>query len=373
MTLIRFVAYSILFFSMTILFSCRGAEQTASSEDQESPTQAPASDPSAPQAGDDTMGFRVWADSTPFSTYISHKGTGLVGDDFTSKCEINSTDSVKDISCLIEAEEFDLYYEGATVNYNVPSTMCSYVRIYMPYYFNFLPGIGPATATNNTNGSVINGGVAAGSTDESCSFNYTDAGGPNCCTGKYTLTTWSRQTSGADIPAVETDKSWGGKSTNCLSGPAMSLLQIGKSGLPRPDVSYVEDKGVKAKFIIPSPLKKLNFATNIFAANYFNAADHVGGVPLPYQAVPAYPTINPVKNYVFECLDRDEEIKARIQMQVREWNLESEFLMGAAGDPDSTGAESGFDNPANNDRYDLKDIPLNPADFPSGYPEEVPL
>lgn len=356
----------VLFFAVLNLFSCRGAEKVAAST-----TPSPLADPNQPQAGDDTMGFRVWADSTPLTTFISHKGTGIVSDDFGAKCEINSTDSVKDIMCMVEAEELDLYFHGVNMHYNVPSTMCAYVRHYMPFYYNVPAGVGAVTAVDNLNGTVVHGGVAAGSTDESCNYDYTESKGPNCCTGKYTLTTWSTSDSGdTSVTAV---KDWGGDPTSCLYGPATKIMPK-VSGVPVPVIDYVESQGVSATLKIEAPIN-LELSTNIFASNYFVAADHVAtsNKPLAYNALAAYPAINPYPYYLFECLDRSKELTARIRVSIREWNLESEFQIGATGDPDSSGTESGFDNPNVNDYYDLKDVPLNVGDFPSGYPAELGL
>ncbi len=76
-------------------------------------------DPAGPQAGDDSMGFRVWANSSPLTTFISHKGDGTASDDFNSKCEVNAGDTLKHITCLVEGEELDLFHQGVTLKYNV--------------------------------------------------------------------------------------------------------------------------------------------------------------------------------------------------------------------------------------------------------------
>jgi hypothetical protein len=338
------------------LFSCRGAQQTAASTE---PVQSPLVTPVVQQPGDNSIGFRVWAQSSPFATYVSHKGSGLVSDNFSSLCEVNPSDSTKDIQCLIEGEELDLYFQGMALNYNVPSSMCSYVTVSMPFYFNNIAGIGPVSVTDNFAGSIAHSGVSAGSTNETCVYKYTDIDGnetQNCCVGNYNLTTWSTTASGPGFDsAVSVAKKWGGKVGNCLMGPAKKVKEMPQSnnGIPLTQIFYVEGIGIRSSYAVPSPIS-LEFASNVFISNYFLAADHVGGVPLAYTPVPDFPTFFPNQKYVFSCLDRAHDPIARITLSVREWNEESQFLIGPTGNPDTTGSTP-FGTPINN-RRDLKDL-----------------
>ena len=129
-----------------------------------------------------------------------------------------------------------------------------------------------------------------------------------------------------------------------------------KVGVPTAMVYYVENTGILGVYDIPSPLS-LGLFSNIFISNYFLPADHVAsaGIPLAYKLIPSVPTVTPNTKYVFSCLDRSYDILARITLSVREWNERSQFLLGAAGSSDTTGAEAIYGTPIN-DLKDLKDI-----------------
>ncbi len=367
MKMIRYLCIINFICIFSVLFSCRGVQKTDASTT--TPTATPATDPKN-QVGDNAMGFRVWAKSDPIASYISHKGTGSILDDFNSKCEVNSTDSVKDIECIIEGEELDLFYQGLTLNYNAPASMCSYVQVQMPFYFNKKPGKGPTAVTDNSNGTAVNGGVAAGATNETCNFKYKDVNGndkENCCIGDYTLTTWSRTASGVGFDSsVVTTKKWGGSIASCLSGPAIAVMPKDKNGFPKSEMYYVEGTGILSSYKIPSPMG-LGLYSNIFIANYFNPADHVGGLPTALTPVSDFPTFSPTPKYVFNCLDRAYDPIARITLSVRDWNERSQLVLGAVGSSDTTGTTS-FGTPINN-RDDLKDT-TDATKYSTGYPSE---
>ena len=369
MKTLRYLFVILFLYAFSVLFSCRGVQKTDASNAPPS-TNTPATDPKN-QAGDNTMGFRVWAKTDPLTTYVSHKGTGSALDDFSALCEVNSADSVKDIECMIEGEELDLFFQGVSLNYNAPASMCSYVQVLMPFYFNKKPGIGPTTVNDNSNGVTTHGGVLPGATDETCNYKYKDSQGndkENCCVGDYSLTTWSTTASGAgftETPTV-TQKKWGGSVAKCLSGAAMAVMQKDKSGFPKTEISYVEGVGVRSSYLIPSPLI-LGSTSNIPIANYFDPAEHVGGLPTALTPVTDFPTFSPTPKYVFSCLDRANDPIARITLSVRDWNEKAQLQLSAAGSSDTTGTTA-FGTPINN-RNDLKDT-NNLTNYPTGFPSE---
>ncbi len=250
--------------------------------------------------------------------------------------------------------------------------MCAYFRLELPYYLIQVPGQGPTNVTDNLNGTVIHAGQPAATSGETCTTDYSASGGPNCCSGKYTLTTWSTSPSG-DTSTVTTGKDWGGAKGNCLSGPAKNIDSTLKdqNGIPIPDQAYVEGTGLNYQQIIPSPMSYNSISkrvrTNTMIANYFKPADHLATAGLPLAYTPAG-GVSPNPYYTFTCFDRAEKPQASITLMIRDWDLESEFLLGAVGNPDSIGVD-GVGYP-NNSRADLKDIPTDPVTFPAGFPIE---
>jgi hypothetical protein len=298
----------------------------------------------------------------------------------STPCTANSTPGTNDIGCMVEAMELDLVFNGATLQYNVPSSMCSYL-IFTPYYYFYkesspgpvavhyrIPQSGAGTIVSQVDGSGNPTTTAYSSgTSIGCVYDYTTVEGPNCCTGSYTLT----KDTETDPGVWETEVSivpWGGKAANCLAGPAMDTQPKSKSGYPKSDIIYVEGTGLNKSYEIKSPLD-VNRGIH-YVANYFNTADHadVGGLPVAMQApgsvgtsiVPAVAGTSPY--YEFLCVDRAFEVISRIQVSIQEWNTKAQFdLFGSGGDADlvpGTGVETGFPGlPINfyNDFWDWKD------------------
>lgn len=344
--------------------------------------------PSNPPVGvvDDGAGFYVKVIPNEQYTYTIHKGTGALSgdptpDDFTSECKVTSSSVTKDISCIIEAQELDLWYHGVSLHYNVPKDMCSYLGWSKPYYYNLTPSMGPvdivinkATSTITVNGSVVgsngNGGFGdttggvSGDDKPYCATNYSDTKnpvaprdgkGPNCCQGSYLLTV---------IPTAgdptQTFGDWGGNAAKCLLGPAVD--DGDGQGYPLSRITYVEGIGLNTKYDVVAPMSKLISNANI--ANFFDETEHGNDVPLAFRITNGFPATQPY--YEFVCYDRSREVQARIRVMLREWNLASEFAKGVNGDPDlGTGlTEPGYPDHDQNDRYDWLDFGNNlPQEF----------
>ena len=131
-------------------------------------------------------------------------------------------------------------------------------------------------------------------------------------------------------------------------------------GFPRLKLEYVASDGTNEAYVVPSPISK-NLASNVYASNFYNPADHGGTIPVSMR-VPGAGLRGTSPFYEIQCLDREMEFIARIRVQVREWNSLTEFALGAGvGNPDAGGNEAGFGNPLINDFFDWKD-------FGAGYP-----
>jgi hypothetical protein len=78
--------------------------------------------------------------------------------------------------------------------------------------------------------------------------------------------------------------------------------------------------------------------TNIYAANYYNPAEHTKyGFPVSFQNPYTPPaTANEILEAYYDlgCVDQAEDYIARIRVQVRSWNMYSEWQKGGSGNPE---------------------------------------
>lgn len=356
---------SLLLFAATSFYTGCSQEQAVGLDDLPSTTTDGGTEV------DDTAGFYVRAKYDVAFPYTTHVGTGLVTDDWTETCRVMPGDATTDITCIVEARELDLYFNGFEMEYNVPGDMCEYVSYMPPYYYNYEPGNGGTVVVENT-GTAANGGLNPGeitvdgvlTSELYCPYDYSTKSnpasplgdGPNCCGGSYSKTTYTDDS--VDTEAFE----WGGKPANCLKGPAMDIQSLMADGYPFYTYIRTGSEGTSGSYTVASPISKSQ-SSNIYASNYFVAADHAlaGGVPRAFAAANGAPSTEVY--HEFRCLDRNEDVQARIRIMVREWNTNAQFSLGSAGDPDTGGAEVGHGNPVNNDRWDFKD-------FGDSYPQE---
>ena len=341
------------FVVLALLSSCRGVDKVeGTSEDGKSGDAKKDAELELP--ADQLAGFNITVQPDSKYTYTMHKGTGISTDIWTTPCRIDAaaTGGDRDITCIVEAHELDLYYFGIGLRFNVPPSMCNFVVQKLPYYYRYRPGIGAVNSYDNMNGTTTNGGMPAGTKSPKCQFDYSTGGGPNCCDGDYTLYTYSDDSTSAIDKVVATQMKWGGKASACLHGPGMSLAKGFSpiSGYPLDTLFYIEGVGINIGYFLTPGLSS-SLYSNVYAANYFKAADHVLLRPLSTTAV-GYP--NTQLYHEFLCLDRAKEISASIKVMVREWNTAAEILTGAAGNPDVTGTES-YGTPIN-DNEDFKDF-----------------
>lgn len=316
---------------------------------------------------DDTAGFYVQHVTASEYTYITHKDAST----FTTACKAVEGEA---IDCILEAEEADLYYNGAKIQYNIPTTLCTYVMFRPYYYYADRYGTGPTTVQYDVDstGAIgldpgntgTNTGAATGIDCATTPYKFdhsTEApAGPNCCEGTYTQITrvWDSATSKYVVNAPVLG-SWGGLRTNCLDGPAIATQTKTDNGYPKPDFQYVGGSGLNAVYTVASPIS-LGRGNNVYVANYFEAADHAAG---PHPGWPAGSVVggsdDPTMYYEWTCLDAAAEVKSRIRLQIREWNTKAAFddRENAPTDHSLTGSETGaFSAYILNDFYDWKDL-----------------
>lgn len=325
-------------------------------------------DPNAPTPGviNALAGFNVKPKLPKGTNYYIHRDGN-----FSQSCVVDpaSTAQVdRDIMCTLEIEELEGLFHGLEMVLNVPPDMCSYIT-YKPYYFFGLPwGRGPTQIElqYNADGEYQTGFVTAGSNggvtpegEPFCDFNHTSVGA-NCCIGQVQII---KKVTGQ--PDSSSFHSWEGKVGNCVAGPGAAAERDELDNLPLADILKADD-GASKTFIVENSLKK--GVGSIYFANYFDGTLGVDTFPSPFYWDPISPVMRKYRAnpyYEWICLNDAMEYRARIRVRVREWNEVEEFLLGALGDPDTTGAETGFTGQPINDLWDW-------ADYLVGAPPDVP-
>ncbi len=333
---------------------------------QKKDTDTPATPP--PAQGDEEAGFSValkyyaadGEDDTTFAyrksymRQLLHKGASTF--DETCKAEVG-----EDIECILESDEEDLYHYGAGFEFNVPPDMCEYIY-QVPYlYYGLSAGNGVGTITVDTVGAQTgsdansDGDLAdAGELTDPTVCQY-DHGPdyPNCCGGTYTRINRTWNGASYDLESVTTGNAWGGKTSNCIDGPAQKLgdWPKDKNGTARVRALWTYGVGSKLTYQIYAPISSASGGprgNNIFAASWYDPADHGATTPTAM-----------ISGDSIACMDRDGELIARIRLSVREWNTKIAFeaMTDSPDDHSLTGAEdSPFGTFPLNDWNDWKDV-----------------
>jgi len=304
-------------------------------------------------------------------------GTG----NFSTECRIQSTATGddRDLFCIAEVEELDLYFSQFTMQFHVPPSMCSYIAV-MPYHFYaFEPGNGPTLTSHQeyANGTIVDVTDTLDGVPQ-CTYDYSmgDGTGPNCCLGEYTRVVTRFDADGVPTTDITTGVSWGGKLANCLAGPAMTNMWNGyrstETNLPKYRVESVSGVGFNSSITLPAAINSraggITVSSSVFAANFYNPLQHVGGpgsVPAGEDIrrpvalrLPANVTATnyfPQDSYILDCLDRAEEVSARIRVMIREWNT-APIVQGGDPDFDDGSGDPGFPGEPLNDRLDWLDF-----------------
>ncbi|MEY4615661.1 MAG: hypothetical protein RJB66_621 [Pseudomonadota bacterium] len=378
-------------------------------------------------------------DTPPANNYLwlHHKAeTGALrfthqSGDWSKQCKVDldsTNPAERDISCVVESTELDLMHIGMNIEYNVPAHIkCPYAATMAPYFFQYepprndsadnpipaKPHIEPIyveynqdtdAGTTSVAGYYDSGKVKANPYIEmieggyTCSYNYAPYG-PNCCEGEYTELAIVK--SGGITTKTLSTKNWGGKHSNCLNGPAMSLNPLNAEGWPAVLVWRMKEQvgsqfkndndntfqspleildGIKIKLADSTPTKNFGsfdvpslitkgLGTTRYLATYKN-----GAVPRAFSDIlnyydSAYPpgylwraNYADPRYYTMLCADHAFEITARIKLQIREWNTYSELKTAvenltepSSSEDNKSGNETDFPSFPNHDFYDWED------------------
>ncbi|MGE3758026.1 MAG: hypothetical protein AB7H97_09725, partial [Pseudobdellovibrionaceae bacterium] len=172
--------------------------------------------------------FYVYAKISQNAEIYTHKkitdASEAADPKWEKKCEIDldaTSAADRNLNCLVEVHEADLYFLGVSLEFNVPKSYKCHNLALRPYFFErYNIGTGPTTFTENRDADGIpisvTGTDVALATDGTarCAYDYTLSKGPNCCLGDYVKTI---NTAGSG--ATTERGSWGGDIKSCLSGP----------------------------------------------------------------------------------------------------------------------------------------------------------
>jgi hypothetical protein len=256
--------------------------------------------------------------------------------DLDSPCAIETSGKLgfakgKNIQCMIDVNELDLWVLGLQIDIGVPEGACDMLAIESYRYENFEVGTGPtAVSFTQHDDGTFSDEINARDGKPSCRYDYRSYG-PNCCLGEYAL-----KVKNAETGKVTSAKGkWEGKPADCYYGAAFldKDAKFTEEGWPEDRIVYAGRKYLRVEMDYDGVSDK--YASNIALASYVQAADHDKMLPAGLRGLWARPT------YAFTCLDDAAEIIARIDVTVREWNEEVEF--NRPGDSNTTGTEAGWD------------------------------
>lgn len=290
--------------------------------------------------------------------------------DWNKPCAIDldaSSTSERDLLCTIEVKELDVYHQGLKFNYNAPkSNKCVYMATKPYFFYQYEPVDGPTQvnkeiAADGTISLVGTSNVTLIGGDPVCNFNYGafTPGAPNCCLGSASLKVTDKTKTPEEITNSRID--WGGRPGNCIAGAALQFSTDVVTGMPLTEIERLGGLYAETEFNktmeLSSPISS-GFRSNLYIANYFTGATPVG-FDTPARCTACSAAIyTPQRYYTWTCYDEAKEAYARIRVQVREWNVATEFAKKETGNwnLNRTNSEGSPWNESYNDFADWADF-----------------
>jgi hypothetical protein len=301
-----------------------------------------------------------YADTTAPYVHPDRGTTGFVADldrtKETNKCTILASETSaanRDILCIAEIEELDLYFNDLRIDVNIPASMCSYTTFTPYWYYSFQPGTGPTTVsyTVTSDGDVINRVNVSPDRTPLCTYNYTLNNGPNCCVGDYNLIVTTISTD-LTSETTTTAATWPGRIGNCTSGAGSISTSRDSENRPIPAIRFIEGAGIAEVVTFPKADDRRDrfgddIVSNHWAANFYNPSE-VAAAPAGFHAldpsrpnrpaamripdsIPNVAASLPQDTYEWQCLNRSLERLSRIRLMVREWD-EGPITVGGVSD-----------------------------------------
>lgn len=259
-------------------------------------------------------------------------------DDMELGCSLEvegTTEGYEEVNCRIDQSELDLYGSGMAFELYIPTGTCEYVVYQHPQFETWEVGTGPTLVSytfdafgNFTDEVNSINGVPY------CQYDYgwlnTDA--PNCCTGDYQIqASVVDPVTGVPDTTISPTLGWGGRESDCYDGAAFADPEASYATNGFPLATIVPLYGAEFQKRFQWDALSTDYFSNMVLASYYDPNDHDGMAPEGLMADYSY------THHTIECYDHAEELLARITLDVREWNEESEY--DAEGNPDTTGTE----------------------------------
>lgn len=259
-------------------------------------------------------------------------------------CEVNFDDTsagYRDIECTLDSNELDLHVGGMSFDLDIEGGACEWVS-WSHYMYARIPTDLGADTVYVTIDSLGNKLTESHPVDElflpvctSTLYDYERDEVVACCEGRVDV-----EVTNVDNGDVYTGwRDFGRPFPACYGGAAFLEPSVDKdpiTGMPLEMFELTNSKAFLQTFQFDAPGPK-GYKSSVGLANYYDPADHGGGMPIGFTTGSAVP------EYTYRCLDHAEEDLAIIRLTVKEWNEEAEFLV--AGDAETTGTESGSGGP----------------------------
>lgn len=305
-------------FILLIFGSLISCTEEISEEIQNEATATPSSGSGGSPSTASTPSLRIVNKKNSNLSYFMHKAGSI-----TEACELKSPSGGFDaadyanndpdtvVDCILDAEEFDLYFDGAELEVQVDDNLCEYVQ-YKPFkYYQWQPGTtgikaGSLLAPTKVIHEVICDEVCAADpaftavcdrtyasttgfpaltneyTNEDnlkssalCAFDYSDEkfginSGPNCDEGKYRTTTYNL-IDDVDNPGTciiseitDLDTDCGGNMFSCYGGNSTDVLPLDRTSTV---TQNLELSSLEIELKMDSPFSK-DELTNLNIVNF---------------------------------------------------------------------------------------------------------
>ena len=292
-------------------------------------TPTPSSGPSGPTIAPDVpFSFEITGDNKDqfnlhrVSTTTSSGTTAVTATDFDQPCVAAKGEIA---TCIVDAEEWTFYAQDLNLHYTVPSKLCDYIMLEPFYFVNHKTAYYSPTDTINVYidkagsiGKHYNVGTDLIDQPLDC---YAEGAEPTCCVGKYNQIFSSYSlTTGWSTPSLSTVNRPLG---TCLGGPASITEGRDPLGFIVPKFQFVAATGFSSDYKIPGTTNQL--VDIAWSTNYFEAADHVGGIPSSFKYNPGHGITLGNPYYSLSCYDRSWELNSQIRIQLRDWNTKAEY------------------------------------------------
>jgi hypothetical protein len=255
-------------------------------------------------------------------------------------CEVRPNGTVEgyqEVDCTLDVNELDLYTLGIHWSVYLTPDACDHVKYWHYMYKAWPVGLGPTEVSYTVTNNVITNEVNSVGGTPVCNYNHGQfiPGAPNCCLGTFTLTITNGET--GEVSSGEIG--WGGQPATCYGGAAFDdpEASIALNGFPLPHYDYPNGNAYTKELRFDGLSEK--YYSTVPLANFYASADHNDDRPagLKENNLGIVTLPDPEQDYVFQCLDHDEEVLAEIKLRIREYNEEAQMVDD--GDPDTVGEE----------------------------------